>query len=85
MITSAITSAASALSQILTINDDGLNKFSIIEKLFDILKSLAELFNKQSNSTLEKTKSEDFLFSKDLSDKIKQISAMDRLSKTLKD
>lgn len=48
MIGSAITSVGSALSQILTADDEGLDELLIIERLSDTIKFLADLFNRQT-------------------------------------
>lgn len=97
---SAIASVGSALSLILSADEEGLDELLIIERLSNTIRLLADLFNKQTvcrrafilpglkpklKAALEKTKSEGFLFWKELSEKIKQISVMEKMAKTLKE
>ncbi|XP_039307632.1 uncharacterized protein LOC120358225 [Solenopsis invicta] len=94
---SAIASVGSALSLILSADEEGLDELLIIERLSDTIRFLADLFNKQTvcrrafilpglkhklKAALEKTKAEEFLFGKELSEKIKQVGVMEKMADT---
>lgn len=74
---SAIASVGSALSLILSAGDEGLDELLIVERLSDMIRFLADLFNKQTvcrrafilpglksklKAALEKTKAQEFFW-----------------------
>ena len=100
IIGSAIASVGSALSLILTEDEEGCDELLIIERLSDSMRFLADLFKKQTvcrrafilpglkpklKAALEKTNSEGFLFGKELAEKIKQVGVMEKMAKALKE
>ncbi|XP_074114401.1 uncharacterized protein LOC141537359 isoform X1 [Cotesia typhae] len=95
---SALSAVGSALSMLLE-EDESIDKLVFVERLSDATKILSDLhfrlsesrkafilpgMTKQSKDVISTTKTDEFLFGKNLSDKLKEARALDKLTQNMR-